>query len=142
MRFAFTVLNRQQALVGFAGHDSKRPIPRPTTAARSGGANMHAASVYSSYDRGVIRGGLSFALLPRLGENRREAHYCSLWNAGYDCPRSKFALVFAVFGNGRLPALHLRHLSTVSCRSPSQERILHSKLHIPAIIASHSAALG
>jgi len=31
---------------------------------------MHAASVYSSYDRGVIRGGLSFALLPRLGERR------------------------------------------------------------------------
>jgi hypothetical protein len=86
-------------------------------------------------------GGLSFALLPRLGEYRCDTHYCSLWNAGYDCPRSKFALVFAVFGNGRLPSLHLRHLSTVSCRSPSQERILHSKLHIPAIIAGHSAAL-
>ena len=102
---------------------------------------MHAASVYSSYDRGVIRGRISFAFLPRLGEHRRETHYCSLWNAGYDCPRSKFALVFAVFGNGRLPTLRLRHLSTMSCRSSSQERILHSKLHIPAIIAGHSAAL-
>ena len=86
-------------------------------------------------------GGLFFALFPRLGEHHRETHYCSLWNAEYDCPCSKFALVFAVFSNGRLPTLHLRHLSTVSCRSPSQERILHSKLHIPAIIAGHSAAL-
>src|SRR5215471_1556039 len=87
---------------------------------------------------GVSSGG---GLLPRLGEHRRETHYCSSWNAGCDCPRSKFALVFAVFGNGRLPTLRLRHLSTMSCRSPSQERILHSKLHIPAIIAGHSAAL-
>src|SRR5215472_14741279 len=64
------------------------------------------------------------------------------WRTGCECrARSKFALVVAVFGNARLPTLHRRHLSTVACRSPSQERILHSKLHIPAIIAGHSAAL-
>src|SRR5262249_34831557 len=55
-------------------------------------------------------------------------------------PGSKCALVSAIFV-GRLATLHLRHFSIVSGGSPGRERILHSKLHIPARLAIHSSAL-
>jgi hypothetical protein len=41
---------------------------------------------------------------------------------------------------GWLATLHLRHFSAVSSRS-YREWILHSKLHLPALLAIHSAAL-
>jgi hypothetical protein len=48
-------------------------------------------------------------------------------------------MVSKAFGGG-LATLHLRDLSAVSGRSPGK-RVLHSKLHIPAFLAAHSAAL-
>ena len=51
-------------------------------------------------------------------------------------------MVSAIFEDGRLATLHLCHLRTVPGRSPGPERVLHSKLDIPAPFAIHSAALG
>jgi hypothetical protein len=42
---------------------------------------------------------------------------------------------------GRLAALHLRHVSTVFGGSAGREWVLHSKLDLPAFLATHSAAI-
>jgi hypothetical protein len=71
---------------------------------------------------------------------RRETHPRYLWNIECECRAgSKCAVVFAAPGGG-LATLHLRHLSAVPGRSYG-EWILHSKLHLPALLAIHSAAL-
>jgi hypothetical protein len=82
----------------------------------------------------------AFRLIEVLS-GRRETHSRYLWNTG--CERragSECAVVSAIFV-GRLATLHLCHFPTVPCRSPGREQILHSKLDIPARLASHSAAL-
>src|SRR5262249_22468162 len=84
------------------GRRNSRTVPQWTRGGERGGKTCRELRFIRAMIGASSGGGLSFALLPRLGEHRRETHYCSLWNAGYDCPRSKFALVFAVFGNGRL----------------------------------------
>jgi hypothetical protein len=97
----------------------------------------HAKSLSSLNCRGS-------SLLSNLvaGKTRRETHSGFLWNFG--CERracSKCTVVSAVFGFGRLATLRLCDLSTVSGGSPGQERVLHSKLHISALLATRSVAL-
>jgi hypothetical protein len=70
----------------------------------------------------------------------RETHSRYLWNTECECRAgSKCAVVSEARGGG-LATLHLRHLSAVPGRSYG-EWILHSKLHLPALLAIHSAAL-
>jgi hypothetical protein len=70
----------------------------------------------------------------------RETHSRFHWNTERECRTgAKCALVSGVCVRW-LATLHLRHFSAVSGRSYG-EWILHSKLHIPAPFANHSAAL-
>ena len=72
---------------------------------------------------------------------RRETHFRYLWNTRCECRAgSKCAVVSTTFGR-QLATLCLRNLSAVSGRSRG-EWFLHSELHIPARLASHSPALG
>jgi hypothetical protein len=69
----------------------------------------------------------------------RETHSRYLWNTECGCRAgSKCAVVSAAPGGG-LATLHLRNLSAVPGRSYG-EWILHSKLHLPGLLAIHSAA--
>jgi hypothetical protein len=68
---------------------------------------------------------------------------CSHYLRTTECecrPGSKCALVSAIFV-GRLATLHLHHFSTVFGGSAGREWVLHSKLHVPAFLATHSAAV-
>ena len=71
---------------------------------------------------------------------RRETHSRYLWNIECECRASSKCAVVSAAPGGGLATLHLRHLSAVSGRSYG-EWILHSKLHLPALLAIHSAAL-
>jgi hypothetical protein len=68
---------------------------------------------------------------------------CSHYLRSTECecrPGSKCALVSAIFV-GRLAILHLHHFSAVFGGSAGREWVLHSKLHVPAFLATHSAAV-
>ena len=104
-----------------SGRQSRRSVSRQSMAAGNGGRAC------------------GFRLIKVLS-GRRETHSRYLWNIECECRAgSKCAVVSAAPGGG-LATLHLRDLSAVPGRSYG-EWILHSKLHLPALLAIHSAAL-
>jgi hypothetical protein len=83
----------------------------------------------------------SLAILHKILLGHREI--CSHYRRSIECecrPGSKCNLVSAIFV-GRLATLHLRHFSTVFGGPAGREWVLHSKLHVPAFLATHSAAV-